>query len=155
MATIRFNVDPMVDGKICVKQLINEDDKGDNVVVVKTNDDGSIQSVTKEPAATAPAAAASEASAAAPVAGPDGVTVAGPDGVTDGVTVAGPPAEGGEDGEGETKIGGFSMKSLSRGLFGTKKRFNRKSIQKKRSIRRNRSTRRTFRRKSKRTGKRR
>ena len=171
--TIRFQVDKEKnkDGKICVEQL--EDDKiGDNVVVVTTDADGSIKNVTRlaSPASLPTAAPAAETTVVPSAS--DVVVPSASDAVAD-VSVTSDTLDATaqnkarrEDGENtgqEGPGGGFSMKSLSRGLFGTKKRFKGRTIrrnsptQKKRSIRRNSLRRRNtaIRRKSKRAGKRR
>jgi hypothetical protein len=185
---IRFQVDKEKDGKICVKKL-DASEKGDNVVVVNMNPDGSIQ--TAEPEKTledaskgveksetvasetvasetgASETGASETGASETGASETGASETGATGATASqVAESGEEESGRKDGENTGLEGGFSMKSLSRGLFGTKKRFMKKSTkkgirnsatQKKRSIRRNSPTRRNtaIRRKSKRAGKRR
>jgi hypothetical protein len=184
MPEIKFQVDttPDENGKICVKQL-KDSDTGDNVVVVTTGEDGSIKNVTRVaaaeadsestavPTSDAASAPAAETTAVPAAAASDTVddTAAASDTVddTDLLAAATSGKNKQEDVSSATENkGGFSMKSLSRGLFGTKKRFMKKSTKKgirnsatlrKRSIRRNSPTRRNsaIRRKSKRAGKRR
>lgn len=61
--TIRFNVDAMVDDKICVKQL-NGDEKGDNVVVVDVDETGAVTNTRRETASVTAQVAAAAAQVA-------------------------------------------------------------------------------------------
>jgi len=125
--TLRFDVDTAAaDGKTCVKQL-GTNETGTNVVVVDINKDGSVTSAKKEETLTIPGAET---------------------GTGTGMEEQKVPEKLDESG------GGFSMKSLSRGLFGSKKskKHYKRNV---RSVKRSRSIRKSRRNRSKRSGKRR
>jgi hypothetical protein len=156
-----FNVEPINgEGKIYVQELKEGVVRGENVVVV-TTEDGVIKDVTRlaSPASLPTAAPAAETTVV-PSASDAVADVSVTSDTLDATAQNKAHQEDGENTGQEGPGGGFSMKSLSRGLFGTKKRFKGRRnspTRRKRSIRRNSPTRRNsvIRRKSKRAGKRR